>query len=285
MKHREPPHEGGERNEAAAPGVGKPGAPLPAIQPEGLARRVAAFPVAEGRFGQIAGVARGKVVWTALPLPGAHGRGGHKEGPGRLEVFDFDTGEVKTLLAQADHIVRAADAHTLLVRTGHTLRVLDATRRPDERPKPEGPDKPSRDSGLLDLGRVRVAVDPPAEWAQIFAEVWRMQRDHFWVEDMSGVDWAAVRQRYLPLLPRVSTRGELSDLIWELQGELGTSHAYEMGGDHRRPPAVALGHLAAELRPAAACPGLADRAHRAGRRLGPQRRFTAQRHRRGGAAR
>src|SRR6476659_5048951 len=33
-----------------------------------------------------------------------------------------------------------------------------------------------------------------------------------------------------------------------MQGELGTSHAYEMGGDHRRPPQVALGYLAAELR-------------------------------------
>ena len=79
-------------------------------------------------------------------------------------------------------------------------------------------------------------------------EVWRLQRDQFWVEDMSGVDWNAVYQRYAPLLARVSTRAELSDLIWELQGELGTSHAYEMGGDHRRPPQIALGHLAADLR-------------------------------------
>jgi tricorn protease len=53
---------------------------LPAIEPEGLARRVAAFPVPEGRYGQIAGVAKGKVVWTALPIAGAHGRGGHKDG-------------------------------------------------------------------------------------------------------------------------------------------------------------------------------------------------------------
>ena len=35
-----------------------------------------------------------------------------------------------------------------------------------------------------------------------------------------------------------------------MQGELGTSHAYETGGDHRRPPAMALGFLAAELRAA-----------------------------------
>jgi tricorn protease len=39
----------------------------------------------------------------------------------------------------------------------------------------------------------------------------------------------------------VATRAEFSDLIWELQGELGTSHAYEMGGDHRKPPAAGPG--------------------------------------------
>ena len=62
------------------------------------------------------------------------------------------------------------------------------------------------------------------------------------------MDWEAVYRRYEPLLERVATRGELSDLIWEMQGELGTSHAYEFGGDHRRPPAIALGYLAADLR-------------------------------------
>ena len=79
-------------------------------------------------------------------------------------------------------------------------------------------------------------------------EVWRLQRDHFWVPDMSGNDWTAIYAQYEPLLDRVSTRAELSDLIWELQGELGTSHAYEMGGDHRKPPSVALGYLGADLR-------------------------------------
>ncbi len=68
---------------------------------------------------------------------------------------------------------------------------------------------------------------------------------------MSGIDWKAVYDRYAPLLDRVATRAELSDLIWEMQGELGTSHAYEMGGDHRKPPAWPLGHLGAELKLAA----------------------------------
>jgi tricorn protease len=222
---------------------------LPAIDTEGIVRRVAAFPVPEGRFGQIAGAAGGKVLWTQLPLPGAHGRGGHKESPGRLEQFDFATGHVGTLWPEADAFVVAQDGHTVLVRRGGRLHAIDATGDVDEA-EPSDADKPGRDTGLVDLARLRVAVDPPAEWAQMLREVWRLQRDHFWVEDMSGIDWAAVYERYAPLLPRVATRGEMSDLIWELQGELGTSHAYEMGGDHRKPPAVALGHLAAELRPA-----------------------------------
>ncbi len=216
---------------------------------EGIARRIAAFPVPEGRFGQIAGVAGGKVVWTQLPIPGAHGRGGHKEAPGRLELFDFATGQVRPLMDKADSFNVAHDQHTLLVREGRRLRALAATPREDKEPAAD--DSPSRKSGWLDLGRIRVAVEPRAEWRQMLREVWRLQRDHFWVEDMSGIDWDAVWRRYEPLLPRVATRGEMSDLVWELQGELGTSHAYEMGGDHRKPPAVALGFLAAELRPAA----------------------------------
>ena len=79
-------------------------------------------------------------------------------------------------------------------------------------------------------------------------EVWRLQRDQFWSADLSGVDWDAVWRLYAPLLDRVATRADFSDLVWEMQGELGTSHAYEMGGDHRKPPAVALGHLAAATR-------------------------------------
>ena len=165
-------------------------AALPAIEPEGLGR-VAAFPVPEGRFSQIAGMARCKVVWIAQPVIGAHGRGGHKESPGRLEVFDFDTAEVKTLLPQADHFAAAADGHTLLVRTARELRAIDATRAADDAGRPGGPPadgKPSRQSGLIDLARARPSVDPPAEWAQMLAEVGRLQRDHFWMADMSGIN-------------------------------------------------------------------------------------------------
>ncbi|MFO1315521.1 MAG: PDZ domain-containing protein [Burkholderiales bacterium] len=217
----------------------------------GIVRRVAAFPVPEGRFGQIAGVAGNKVIWTAFPIPGAHGRGGHKDAPGRLEIFDFDTQRTETLVERVDGFALAADEMTLVIRDGKRLRAVPANRKPEPAEGGAASDVPSRKSGWIDLARMRVSVDPRAEWRQMLREVWRLQRDNFWTPDMSGVDWQAVYDRYVPLLDRVATRAELSDLVWELQGELGTSHAYEMGGDHRKPPAVPLGQLGAELELAA----------------------------------
>jgi tricorn protease len=64
---------------------------------------------------------------------------------------------------------------------------------------------------------------------------------------MSGVDWARVLRRYEPLVERVACRSEFSDLMWEMQGELGTSHCYELGGDYRPQPAYKLGFLGADL--------------------------------------
>jgi tricorn protease len=217
---------------------------------DGIARRVAAFPVAEGRFGQIAGVVGDKVVWTIMPVLGAHGRGGHKDLPGRLELFDFRTQKTELLVDRVDHFEIADDRLTVVLREGKRLRAIRADRRPDPRERaPQPCDEPSRKSGFIDLSRVRLSVDPRREWSQMLHEVWRLQRDQFWVPDMSGIDWQGVYHRYEPLLARISTRSELSDLIWEIQGELGTSHAYETGGDYRKPPPVSLGHLAAELRP------------------------------------
>ncbi len=246
----------------------------------GIERRVAAFPVAEGRFGQIAGTA-GKVLWTTFPIPGAHGRGGHKESPGRLELFDFATLRTEPLLERADSFALAADHVTLVVRDGKRLRAIRANARPEGK-EPPSSDEPSRKTGWIDLARIRLSVEPRLEWRQMLREVWRLQRDQFWVANMSGTDWDAIYRRYEPLLARVATRGELSDLIWEMQGELGTSHAYEMGGDHRRPPQIALGHLAADLRVGGWRGGVRDRAHRRRRRVGRGGGLAAERDRRAG---
>jgi tricorn protease len=64
---------------------------------------------------------------------------------------------------------------------------------------------------------------------------------------MSGINWKGIHDRYLKLVDRVASRAEFSDLLWEMQGELGTSHCYELGGDYRPEPSWHQGCLGADL--------------------------------------
>lgn len=216
------------------------------IDLEGIADRIVAFPLPVGRYRQIAGIP-GKALFTVFPIEGALGQswmpGESAATRGRLEVYDFETLSSETLIDGVSSFHLSNDSKTLMYRAGNRVRVVKA----GERPK-DNSNEPGRKSGWIDLARIKLMISPPAEWAQMYREAWRLQRDHFWTPDMSGVNWLAVYQRYAPLLERVATRGEFSDLMWEMQGELGTSHAYEYGGDYRPEPRYSLGKLGADLR-------------------------------------
>jgi tricorn protease len=248
-----PDKPNGEEKPAGGNGRGEEGAKdeaPPARPPEvridldGIARRVAGFPVPEGIYAQIAGLKGGKAIFTSFPVEGALGRElppSQPEAKGVLEIFDFETQRREMLISGLSGFVIARDGKTMLYRAARRLRVVRAGARPDE-----GSERPSRRSGWIDLDRIKVSVEPGVEWRQMAREAWRLQRENFWTQNMSAVDWDGVWKRYAPLIDRVGTRGELSDLMWEMQGELGTSHAYEMGGDYRQEPAYPQGFLGAD---------------------------------------
>ena len=74
------------------------------------------------------------------------------------------------------------------------------------------------------------------EWAQIFDEIWRRYRDFFYVDNLHGYDWQALRARYRPLLEHVAHRSDLNYVIGEMIAELNVGHAYNSGGDWEVPP-------------------------------------------------
>lgn len=82
----------------------------------------------------------------------------------------------------------------------------------------------------------QIATQPRAEWKQMFADAWRMHRDHFYDRDMHGVDWQAVRAKYEPLVERVTDRFELAELMAQMVGELGALHSQVAPGDVRPAP-------------------------------------------------
>ncbi|GMU51100.1 MAG: tricorn protease [Candidatus Xenobia bacterium] len=219
--------------------------PLP-VDLEGIQDRVIALPVTEGIYGRVVGLSD-QILFTSFPVEGSLGshwsNSREPAARGTLWSYEFKSQETKELATKVTDFKLSRDRKTLAYRSGWRLRVLQAGK------KAESTDTtPSRKTGWLALSRVRVSVNPVLEWRQMFREAWRLMREHFWTADLSGVDWDGVYQEYLPLLKRISTRSELSDLLWEMQGELGTSHAYEMGGDYPSEPGYHIGHLGADLR-------------------------------------
>ena len=204
-----------------------------------------AFPVPEGRYDQIGGV-YGKAIFTTYPVNnGVFGNRRWEDDDYRgatMRAYDFKEYRSDLLADRVGGFKLSQDRRRLLYYSSGRVRVIGAGE------KAPGSGGPPRKSGWVDTSRVRVSVDLPSEWQQMLREAWRLQRDHFWTEDMSGIDWISIYERYQPLLERINTRSELSDLIWEMQGELGTSHAYEIGGDYRHRPYYSQGSLGASFK-------------------------------------
>jgi tricorn protease len=203
----------------------------------------------EGRYGQIWGI-RGKVLVSSFPVEGSLGTDTFDQSDqpkGKLEAYDLNELKLDTLVSGMNAFRVSADGSTLVYSVGNRLRAIKA----GEKPPKNGPEQSNgigRRTGWIDLSRIRVSVEPRSEFRQMYREAWRFQREHFWVADMSGVDWEAVHDRYRPLVEKVASRLEFSDLMWEMLGELGTSHAYEMGGDIKPPPPYRVGLLGADVR-------------------------------------
>jgi tricorn protease len=200
----------------------------------GLAGRIVPFPVEAGRYDKLRAVRDG-VVWLELPRAGELGEaviGAAEEHPTRLIRYDLAQRGRSVEVEALDDYAVSGDGAKLAYRMAESLEI-----------KPTGLDEVVS----VDLDRIRVTVQPPAEWTQMYHETWRLMRDNFWRADMAGVDWAAMADRYRPLLDRIATADDLHDLLWELQGEMGSSHAGVLppgsGGD----PALAQGLLGADL--------------------------------------
>lgn len=227
------------------------------IDVAGIDRRVVPFPLPDGRYADIVGM-QDRVLLLSVPVAAptpvdpAHPLEPAQGPVGTVTALELSTGDVcADYLGRVDEISTDHAGRTLLYRAGNRLRVLPGTASAEEAAEHDKTwAEPGRASGWIDLARVGVTVRPVAEWRQMVREAWRLQRESFWDAGAVGAQWEAAYARYAPLTELVATRAELSDLLWELQGELGTSHAYERGGDYRRPPAQAQGFLGVDWAPA-----------------------------------
>ncbi|MBN9735963.1 MULTISPECIES: S41 family peptidase [unclassified Pseudonocardia] len=227
---------------------GDDGPPEVVVDVAGLADRVVGIPVEAARYHGLTAISGG-LVWLRLPGGGVLGDSLPDPDDEReravLERYDLARRSVTVIADPASGFAVSGDGKRIVVRDRGKVRLLRA-----DRSGSSAPDDGAGDEFEIDTSRLVVTVDPSAEWRQMFDETARLMRDHFWVEDMAGVDWAAEVARYRPLVDRLGSHDDLVDLLWELHGELGTSHAYVIGGRPAGDPTGRPGLLGADLEPA-----------------------------------
>ncbi|MBB5938339.1 S41 family peptidase [Streptomyces zagrosensis] len=189
------------------------------VEVEGLASRVTVFPVAASKYSSLRPVSGGGLVWLRWPISGALGETfanpADTSGRPTLEHFDLAKARRTELTSAVDWFAVSGDGSRLVVNDDGDLRVVPASESPDV-----------DTTVFMDLRRILHDVDPAAEWRQAYAEAGRLIRAYFWEPGLGGVDWDAILDQYRPLLGRVASPDEFADLLREVLGELGTSHAY-----------------------------------------------------------
>jgi tricorn protease len=197
-----------------------------AIDFDGLELRIATVPVPADNYSGLEAV-KGNLLYVRRP---AFFYGRDAGAQAALMVFNFEDRKATALAEDIRGYTLSPDGSKVLVRQGSAYNLYDAN------PKGAASKKTVSTQGL------QADIVPQQEWAQIFDEVWRRFRDFFYVSNMNGYDWTALRNRYRPLLQYVGHRSDLDYVMTEMISELSNSHTYISGGDYDIPdrPDVAL---------------------------------------------
>ncbi len=122
----------------------------------------------------------------------------------------------------------------ILFKSGTNWRVV-ATSKP-----------PSPTDGNITVN-LTMKLNRQEEWKQIFEETWRYERDYFYDPNMHGRDWQAVYERYVPLVPFIRHRRDLTYILDQVNGELSVGHSFVNGGDFPAVESSTVGLLGADL--------------------------------------
>jgi len=207
--------------------------PTVRIDLNGIGQRILAVNVPAGDYNNLASGAAGSFFYTEPFVPGT---------PGTLRLQRYQLKD-RAAAPFLDGSIRSysisADKKKLLYQAGDGANRWGVVAT--ERPAKVG-------DGPLNVAQLEIRVDPRAEWAQIYRETWRIQREYFYDPKMHGANWQAIYEKYKPLLSFVGHRADLGYLIAMVGGELTVGHSYLLGtGDIPSEDAVSVGLLGADF--------------------------------------
>ena len=202
----------------------------------GIGQRILALKVPAGDYTDLMAGAPGVIFYTEPMVPGGTGAAGL-----RLQRYQLKERAVAPFLEGIRSYVLSEDKKKLLYQAGGGAGGSRWGIVSTDRPAKVG-------DGPINVAQLESLVDPRAEWAQIFRETWRIQREYFYDSKMHGADWQAVYEKYRPLLEYVGHRSDLAYLIATVGGELTVGHSYLTGGgDVPGEEPVSVGLLGADF--------------------------------------
>ncbi len=224
IKKDEKPAEKGKKNESNDPEDRTEEVNATKIDKDGIGDRIISLPIRPSNYWNLE-MAEDKIYYNEA-LSGGDGM--------TLKLFDLKKKE-ETELGKGMDFSISANGKKMLVREKDKFAVIDL------------PSSKINLTKFIDLSGLKTYVNKDEEWKQIFDEAWRQMRDFFYVENMHGVDWPAMKAKYGVMLPYVNNRNDLNYLIGEMIGELSVGHAYVNGGDKPEPSRIRTGLLGAKI--------------------------------------
>jgi len=154
---------------------------------------------------------------------------------GKLYKYEIEKEKSTEILEKVTQVLVSSDKKMMLYRSGSDYGITAI--------------KPGikQGTGKLDMSNMEMKIDPVKEWEQIYSDGWRIFRDYFYVENLHGVDWQSVKEKYSKLLPYVGHRADLDYILSEMVAESNTGHAYVNWGDFEKVKRIESGLMGARL--------------------------------------
>jgi tricorn protease len=196
----------------------------------GIDQRVISLPLAERNYqGLVAGLPGTFFLFEAVP---ASGTANAPNVGANLHKFDMKARKATKIFDRVTQFAVSASGKEMLIGQFPGSFTIAST---------VSPMKPGE--GRLNTGGMEVYVDPREEWAQMYREAWRIQRDFFYDPNFHGVNIKMMEERYKPFLEGIVSRNDLNSLFREMLGNLTVGHHNTFGGDTPMPTRYQVGLL------------------------------------------
>ncbi len=221
---KDPSKDGDDK---AKPAVKSPPKPVK-VDLAGIETRIVPLPLPAAVYTSLSAGLKGSLYFLTVPQSGRFGEPG-----ATLSRWVLEDRKTEKLAERVESFELSADGEKMLLAISN--------RKPDAPPTPGRGEPPSwvivpsnapvkPGEGSLSFASLQVRVDPPAEWAQMYHEVWRIERAYFYDPHFHGTDTVADERRFEPYVTSIASRADLNYIFQEMLGAFSVGHLRGNGG-------------------------------------------------------